>query len=283
MATLIMGNIVEQVSHEIIDAIKNDQLVLPTLPEVALRVRDVAEDSDANLDDLGGVISNDPALSARIIKVANSPIFRASQEIRDLKMALMRLGMEYTTNIATGLAMEQMFQATSNIVDRRMREVWQRSSEIAGMCHVLCRHRTQLRPDQATLGGLIHQIGVLPILTFAEEHPVLLKDRFSLDTVIQQIHPLIGNTILKKWEFPKELQSVPSDHLLFTRDIPKTDYADIVTVAMLQSHMGTEGEWGDIDYHTVTSFGRLGLEADSHIESTDLSEEMEAAAKLLNA
>ncbi|MGH1440426.1 MAG: HDOD domain-containing protein [Cellvibrionaceae bacterium] len=278
-----MSNIVEQVSHEIIDAIKKDQLVLPTLPEVALRVRDVAEDPDASLDDLGKVISNDPALSARIIKVANSPIFRAAQEIRDLKMALMRLGMEYTANIATGLAMEQMFQATSSIVDRRMREVWQRSSEIAGMCHVLCRHRTQLRPDQATLGGLTHQIGVLPILTFAEEHPVLLKDSFSLDTVIKKIHPVIGNTILKKWEFPKELQRVPSDHLIFDRDIPKADYADIVTVAMLQSYMGSEGDLGDTDYQSVRSFERLGLEADSHIESTDLSEEMEAATQLLSS
>lgn len=278
-----MSNIVEQVSQEIIDAIKSDNLVLPTLPEVALRVRDVAEDPDANLDNLGKVISNDAALSARIIKVANSPIFRAAQEIRDLKMALMRLGMEYTANIATGLAMEQMFQATSSIVDRRMREVWQRSSEIAGMCHVLCRHRTQLRPDQATLGGLVHQIGVLPILTFAEEHPVLLKDSFSLDTVIKKIHPFIGNTILKKWEFPRELQRVPSDHLIFDRNIPKADYADIVTVAMLQSYMGSEGEMDDIDYQSVSSFERLGLEADSHIESTDLSEEMEAATQLLSS
>lgn len=276
-----MSNIVDQVCKEIIAAIKADQLILPTLPEVALRVRDVAEDSDSSLDDLGKVISNDPALSARIIKVANSPVFRAAQEISDLKMALMRLGMEYTANIATGLAMEQMFQATSNIVDRRMREVWQRSSEIAGICHVLCRHRTELRPDQATLAGLVHQIGVLPILTYAEEHPVLLKDSFSLDTVIKKIHPIIGDAILKKWEFPKELQHVPSEHLKFTRDVAHADYADIVTVAMLQSYMGSDGDMGDIDYHSVTAFGRLGLEADSHIESTDLSEDMEAATQML--
>ncbi|MGH1485900.1 MAG: HDOD domain-containing protein [Cellvibrionaceae bacterium] len=278
-----MSGVVEQVSQEIVAAIKGDSLVLPTLPEVALRVRDVAEDSESNLDDLGKEISNDPALSARIVKVSNSPLFRASQEIKDLKMALMRLGMEYTANIATGLAMEQMFQATSSIVDRRMREVWQRSSEIAGICHVLCRHRTSLHPDQATLGGLTHQIGVLPILTFAEEHPVLLKDSFSLDAVIKKLHPAIGNAILKKWDFPKELQRVPIDHLKFDRDIPIADYADIVTVAMLQSHMGSETDMGDIDYQHVTAFERLGLEADSHIHSTDLSEDMEAASQMLTS
>ncbi len=278
-----MGNVIEQISQEIISAIKGDQLVLPTLPEVALRVRDVAEDPESNLDQLGKVISNDPALSARIIKVANSPVFRTAREISDLKMALMRLGIEYTTNIATGLAMEQMFQATSSIIDKRMREVWQRSSEIAGMCHVLCRHRTSLRPDQATLGGLIHQIGVLPILTYAEEHPVLLKDSFSLDMVIKKLHPIIGNAILKKWEFPKELQIIPTNYLKFNREIVEADYVDIVTVAMLQSYMGSESEMAEVNYEQVTAFKRLGIEADSHIESTDLSEDMEAAMEMLNA
>lgn len=276
-----MSGIVEQVSHEIISAIKNDSLVLPTLPEVALRVRDTVEDPDSNLDDVHNIISSDPALSARIVKVANSPLLRASQEISDLKMALMRLGMEYTANIATGLAMEQMFQATSSIVDRRMREVWQRSSEVAGISHVLCRHRTSLQADKATLGGLVHQIGVLPILTFAEEHPVLLKDSFSLDAVIKKLHPAIGKAILKKWEFPVELQSIPLEYLKFSREVPEADYVDIVTVAVLQSHMGSDTDMANIDYNSVTAFKRLDLEADSHIHSTDLSEEMEAAAALL--
>lgn len=277
-----MSNVVDQVSEEIISAIDSDQLVLPTLPEVALRVRDVAEDGESNLQDLEKVISNDPALSARIIKVSNSPIFRASQEIRDMKMALMRLGMEYTANIATGLAMEQMFQATTSIVDKRMREVWQRSSEIAGMCHVLCKHLTSLRPDQATLGGLIHQIGVLPILTYAEESPMLLKDSFSLDTVIKKLHPIIGNKILEKWEFPQQLRTIPTDHLTFDRIAPDADYADIVTIAMLQSYMDTDSDLANIDYSKVTAFVRMGLEADSHIESKDLSEEMESASVMLS-
>lgn len=277
-----MSGVVAKVSQEIVSAIKDDTLVLPTLPEVALRVRDVAEDPDSDLNKLGNIISSDPALTARIVKVANSPFFRAAQGITDLKMALMRLGMEYTSNIATGLAMEQMFQATTSIVDKRMRDVWHRSSEIAGICYVLCSHRTQLKADQATLAGLVHQIGVLPILTFAEENPVLLKDSFSLDAVIKKLHPPIGKAILKKWDFPEELQCVPSDYLKFDREIPEADYADLVTVAMIQSHMGdNENDFANIDYSQIKAFTRLGLEADSHIESEDLSEEMQAAMEML--
>lgn len=278
-----MSDVVVQIKKDIIEAIKSDELVLPTLPEVALRVRSEAEDPESSLNSLGKVISNDPALTARVIKVANSAFFRTSKEISDLKMALMRLGMEYTANLSIGLAMEQMFQATSSIVDKRMRDIWQRSSEVAGICHILCSHRSHLKADQAMLAGLIYKIGALPILTFAEESPLLLKDGFTLDAVIKALHPALGNLILKKWDFPPELQNVPTAYLQFKRDIPQADYADIVTVAMLQSYMGTDTAMGNVDYTQVTSFERLGLVAEEHINSTDISEEMEEAMKLLNS
>lgn len=277
-----MNAIAEKVRQEIIAAIEKDQLVLPTLPEVALKVREVADDPDADIDRLTSVIGNDAALSARIIRVANSPLLRASRAIEDLRTALMRLGIQYTCNIATGLAMEQMFQATSDLVDIRMREVWSRSSEIAGISHVLCKHYTRLRPDQATLAGLVHKIGVLPILTYAEEHPALLKDSFTLDTVIEQLHGQLGDLILKTWNFPEELAHIPSQHMDFERDIPKADYADIVTVAMLQSYAGTNSPMAQVDLSRVKAFARLGLDSDIQVsDSEDLSEEMEAAMALL--
>jgi|SRR5690554_197907 len=277
-----MSSIVETVRQDIINAIKSDKLLLPTLPEAALRVREVAEDPDADIDQLTKVIGNDAALSARIIRVANSPLLRASRPIEDLKAALMRLGMEYTCNIATGLAMQQMFQATSDLVDRRLRDTWMRSSEIAGICHVLCKHYTNLRPDQATLAGLIHKIGVLPILTYAEEHPSLLKDSFTLDIVTEQLQGPIGDLILKSWDFSPELAHIPSQHMKFDRQIPQADYADIVTVAMLQSHLGSDSKLASIDYHQVAAFHRLGMDPDMQsAEAEDLSADMEAAMSLL--
>jgi HD-like signal output (HDOD) protein len=277
-----MNPIIEKVRDDIFTAIKNDKLVLPTLPEVALKVREVADDPNANMDKLAQVIGNDAALSARIIRVANSPLLRATRAIDDLRTALMRLGISYTCNIATGLAMEQMFQATSDLVDMRMREVWSRSSEVAGICYVLCKHYTKLRPDQATLAGLVHKIGVLPILTYAEDHPALLKDSLTLDSVIDALHAPIGDLILKTWNFPAELAHIPTQHIDFARKPAKADYADLVTIAMLQSYMGTEHPMAKVNYQTVTAFGRLGLDPDMQIaESEDLSEDMEAAMSFL--
>lgn len=277
-----MSKLAEKVQRELIQAIDGDELVLPTLPEVALKVREAAENPDIGIPQLSKVIGNDAALTARIIKVVNSPLLRTNKEITDLQMAVSRLGINYTCNLATGLAMEQMFQATSDVVDRKMREVWNKSTEIAGICHVLCKHYTRLLPDQATLAGLVHQIGVLPILTYAEEHSELLADSISLNHVIEQIHPIIGDKILRTWEFPELIAMVPGQYLDFTRDSAKVDYVDIVQVATLQSYLGSEHPYTQLDWSQIPAFRKLGLDPSQSLnEDEDLSAAMEAAMSML--
>ncbi|MDL0430563.1 HDOD domain-containing protein [Marinobacter sp. TBZ242] len=276
-----MSNIVETIKTDLTDAIENDKLVLPTLPEVALQVREIAEDEDSAIMDLVKVISNDTALSARIIRVCNSPLFRGSRAIENLNMAVSRLGMAYTSNLAMGLAMEQMFQATSDMIDKRLRATWQKSTEVAGVCHVLAQHYTKLKPDQATLAGLIHLIGVLPILRYVEDRDIQISS-IMLDNVIDEIHPRIGATILQKWDFPKELQNVPLEYANLHREVPAVDYADLVLVANLQLIAGTDHPWTEVDWKTISAFDRLGLDPEVDMsEEEDLNAQMEAAMALL--
>lgn len=191
-----MNKLAEKVQQALVKAIDNDDLVLPTLPEVALKIRQAAEDPEISISHLSKVIGRDTALSARLIKVVNSPLLRATQEVTDLHTAITRLGTNYSSNLAIGLVMEQIFHARSEVVELKMREVWRRSLEVAGVSYVLCRSHSHLKPDQAALGGLVHQIGVLPILTYAEDHYELLADPVSLNHVIESIHPLLGDKLL---------------------------------------------------------------------------------------
>jgi HD-like signal output (HDOD) protein len=277
-----MSELIEQVRTELLHAIDTDQLVLPTLPEVALKVREASQDPDADVVTLTKVIQNDTAVSARIIKVANSPLLRASRPIEDLRMAVSRLGINYTCNLATSLAMQQMFQATSDLIDERMREVWSHSTEVAGIAHVLARHYTRLKPDQATLAGIIHQIGVLPILTYAEDNRRLLKDPATLDAIIAELHPMLGRKILEAWDFQDELMIVPEEHLNFERELNNVDYADVVMVANLQSYIGSDHPLTQMDWSGISAFDRLGLSPEINtMEVEDLSADMEAAMALL--
>ena len=269
---------------ELIDAIANDRLTLPTLPEVALKIREAVNDPEVTSATLAGVIGQDAALAARIIKVANSPLMRGSVKVDNLQLAITRMGMSFVRNLATGLAMEQMFQATHDAVDKRLRESWQHSIEVASISHVLASHFTKLKSDQATLAGLVHQIGILPILTLAEENPKILEHEAILDKIIQRLHGKVGRAILKAWEFPPELLDVPLGCTNFTRnESPKADYVDVVTVAKLQAYGEGDNPYADLDTAKVPAFQKLGLshEVDVH-HVDDLAEELEETKQALS-
>lgn len=267
-----MSELADKVQQDLVEAINNDDLVLPTLPEVALQIRKAAEDPEISVSTLSKVIGRDTALSARLIKVVNSPLLRATQEVTDLHTAITRLGVNYSSNLAIGLVMEQIFHARSEVVEKKMRDVWRKSLEIAGVSYALCRRYTSLKPDQAALGGLVHQIGVLPILTYAEEHNELLSDSISLNHVIDQIHPAIGDKLLKVWEFPEKLVHVPGLYLDFERDSERVDYVDLVQVASLYCHKNSDHPLSRIDAFNVPAFKKLGIDPENDRLCRDLEE-----------
>ncbi len=263
--------------------VDNDELVLPTLPEVALRVREVANDPDVSPRALSDLLASDPAISARLIRVANSPLMRSLQRIDTLPNAISRLGISYSCNLAIGLAMAQMFQATSEVIDERMRHAWKHSIEVAAIATVLAQHYTRLKPDQATLAALVHQIGVLPVLAYAEENDLLVAGCQSgqLDALITAAHPVIGEKILRVWNFPDALLAVPSEHVKLHREAEAVDYVDVVIVAKLLSR--SENSLAESQWQSVSAFSRLGLRPSRDIlEAQGLSEEMQAAASALD-
>lgn len=266
--------------NELVDAIKNDRLILPTLPEVALKIRDAANDPEVNSNTLSVVIGQDAALAARIIKVANSPLMRGAVTVDNLQLAITRMGISFVRNLATGLAMEQMFQATHDMVDKRLRRSWEHSLEVASISHVLASNFTKLKPDQATLAGLVHEIGILPILTLAEENPEILEKESVLDKIISRLHGRVGKAIMKAWEFPEELLDIPMGCLDFTRQSKGSaaDYIDVVTVAKLQSLNEQGNPFTDLDVSTVPAFAKLGLGGGTEVHLVDtIAEEVDNA------
>lgn len=269
-----MTTLAQTVQKDLLAAIERDDVMLPTLPEVALDIREAAENHNINVIDLSKVIGRDIALSARLIKVVNSPLLRGSSEVTALHTAITRLGVNYSCNLAIGLVMEQIFNARSAVIEHKMREIWTTSVQIAGIAYELCRQsKTSLKPDQAALAGMVHQIGVLPILTYAEEHNELLSDAVCLNHVIDSIHPLIGERILKKWDFPATLVKIPQSYLRLSREPGPADYADVIQIASLLNQPAREGA----SISTLDSWKRLGLN-DRPPMSHD---ELESARQLL--
>ncbi|WJM96535.1 HDOD domain-containing protein [Pseudomonas defluvii] len=261
-----MNTLAKMVEAQLLTAIDNDDLVLPTLPEVALSIREAAEDSEISVSTLSKVIRRDAALSARLIKVVNSPLLRAACEVTDLQAAITRLGINYSCNLAIGLVIEQIFHARSEVVEQKMREIWAKSLEVAGISYEICLRFTNLKPDQGALAGLVHQIGVLPILTYAEEHNELLSDPVCLNHIIEQIHPALGDKILSVWEFPEQLAKLPSLTQDLDRRTQQIDYVDIVQIARAISD--TSGRERSLT--SLPAYAHLKLPANPPLLSSDL-------------
>lgn len=260
-----MNTLAEKVQAQLLTAIDNDDVVLPTLPEVALSIREAAEDTEISVSQLSKVIGRDAALAARLIKVVNSPLLRAATEVTDLQTAITRMGVNYSCNLAIGLVIEQIFHARSEVVEQKMREIWAKSLEVAGISYELCLRFTSLKPDQGALAGLVHQIGVLPILTYAEEHDELLSDPVCLNHVIEQIHPALGDKILSVWEFPEQLAGLPSQVQDLERDADKLGYVDIVQIARALSDTSVHRP-----LNTLPAFERLKLPTGSQLSIGEL-------------
>lgn len=265
---------------EILQTLKEDitqnRLTLPTLPEVALRVKDVVEDENASAGDVAKVISTDAALTARLIQVANSPAYRGTNQVENVQVAVARLGQQVVRNLATSLAMQQMFQATSDVTDKRMRELWEHNTQVAAISSALAT-MAGLKPDVAMLAGLVHDIGALPILVRAEEVPELLENEALLDKIIMQVHPILGKLILETWEFAPEVVSVAAEHENLTRQSPGEgpDYVDVVQVANLQSYIGGHHPHAGIDLSSVPAFAKLGIDPEiSVIDMEGMAEEI---------
>lgn len=264
-----MSQLVEEVARSIAEALDNDQLDLPTLPEVALDIREAADDENTDATRLAGVIGKDAGLAAKLIKVANSPLYRAAKPIENLQMAINRLGIDQATNLTTSLAMQQMFQATSDLVDRKIRGVWAHATDVAAIASSIAKHFTRLKPDKASLAGLVHSIGVLPILGWAEENDFAITDSITLDQVIEALHGDIGYRILTAWDFPEEINSVPVEYGNYYRPGAKPDYIDVVMVAVLKTRIGSSHPSTMLDWSQIAAFDRLGVDPEFECLDTD--------------
>ncbi|EEF79251.1 HDOD domain-containing protein [Methylophaga thiooxydans] len=271
--------------NNILDDLESGALVLPTLPEVALQVREVVDDPNATAAQLADIIVTDAALSARLLKVANSPLYRGRVPIESIQMAVSRLGLSMVRNLVTSLVMEQMFQATTSRLDKRLRELWEHTTKVAATSQVLASKISGIKTDEAMLAGLIHAIGILPILMKADEDGDLIRDDRKLDQIIDNLYPKLGATILKKWEFSPELIEVAAEHKNLNRntsDVP-ADLVDVVQVAVLQSYNGTDKAVDPVTLNNIISFKKVGADTGFSIEELDEdSEEYQEALALFN-
>jgi len=249
--------------RSIVDALTHDRLTLPTLPEIALRIGELSRRDDVSIQHLAAEVSKDPAMAVRLLRVANSAFAANGRRADNLGQAITRLGLQMTRLLVTGLAVEHLFLSRSPQLQRQLRKAWSRSVEVAALAQVLARHCTVLKPEIAMLAGLIHDIGALPIVRMAEQHPELADDPVALERVIQRLKARVGRLLLQAWHFPEILLDVPyCGEDPYRSHAGPADYMDVVIVAMLQLQGNGDAMLARIDRNAVSAFARVDLSPD---------------------
>lgn len=271
------NSLIEKFLKDLVADIKANRITLPALPEVALKARKLLDEESSNTSQISKVISADAVITTRLLRVVNSPLYRSRSEIEDVRMAVTRLGNANVRSLVTSLAMEQLYQAgMSPPIQKRLKQNWNHSLHVAALSYIIARDYTNLSPDEAMLSGLIHDIGILPILEYIELLPDILANEKALDHLVFKLHTKIGSLILRKWNFPDELVKVAFEHEDIERDPGiDPDYTDVVMVANLLSHVGTEHPHAKLDWNTVPAFNRLAMNPEECIDAIkDAQEEI---------
>lgn len=224
----------------LVEKIRTDTLVLPSLPEVALKIRQLAEDPDVNLNKMAEMISHDPALSARIMKIANSAFVGRGIHVNTLHQATTRIGLRYIKNVVTAMAMEQLFVSKSAVIKHQMDKVWAQTLELTAFALTVMQQYnsnfkyTDVNFDTMTLAGLLHNIGALPILTEAEKQAEVFADEKIIHETIAAISGPISINIMRAWGFAEELIQV-AEYWKDSEFEPKhPSYLDFVRIAAIK-------------------------------------------------
>lgn len=232
---------VEQLTQRINSEFETGRIKLPSLPEIALKVRKAVNNEDKSIRDLATLIQTDTSITARIIQISNSPLYKTATIANDCYSAISKLGMKTTRDIVTCLVLHNMFTTSTKSIRKRLETIWKESSYVAAISSVLARKIPHLQIDTALLAGLVHNIGKLPILNYIEEFPELINDDKQIDILLESMHRSLGAKILQKWGFDSSIQNIPEQVNDFKRvgKNTKADYIDIVIVAKIHSLFGS--------------------------------------------
>ena len=224
-------------SHQ--ECLRDQELNLPSLPAVALETMRLIDKNDVEVLDVARIVTNDPAIAAKLIKAANSPIYYGKSKVETCLRAVLRLGLRTTRHLVLAFALREVFDTRSKELSARMEALWQHSAEVAAISCILAKELGTFDPAEAQLAGLLHDIGVVPILSYADRHPTLAADSLMLDQLIDQLSSEVGQRLLEDWNFPSQFVTVAKSAEDWWRDIRRQpELVDLVMVAQLLSFLG---------------------------------------------
>jgi HD-like signal output (HDOD) protein len=222
----------------------SDEVVFPTAFDVVTRLRKALQNPDLPLPRIAEIVEMEPLISGRLIGLANSVAFRRrGMEVRSVKVAVTRLGINLVRSTAMGISMNQLLRAKDLLPFRDIAQrLWQHSLQTAAAADVIAQRMTNIAPDEALLAGLVHDLGAFYMLYRASQYEELRNRPDTVRYLITEWHESIGHSLLIALGMPHAIADAMRDHDR-PRSIPRPprNLADVVYVANVLA--GGKFEW----------------------------------------
>ncbi|WP_111497343.1 HDOD domain-containing protein [Marinobacter bohaiensis] len=240
--------------------LRSNKLALPSVPDVAWKVRRATDREDSTADDIARVITVDPSISAKLVRACNSPLYRGFNDVRTVRDAVVRLGTKTTRQLVTVFSMREIFKTQRPELQTAMELLWVRSREVAALSWVLADAVTNLDPEEALLAGLLHDIGAVPVIVQAEHHVNVFADKTLLERVIDELKPDTGAALLERWEFPESFVTVArhAQDWSYQPSQEEPQLVDVVILAKLHALIRDRNNRQLPRFESVPAYSRLG-------------------------
>ena len=217
----------------------------PALPEIVTKVIAITANPESSANDLMQVILPDQAMSATILKVANSAFFGIPKEVVTVERAVVVLGYEEVKNIVIGKAIFASFPKMTRDTRTTVGLFWEHTFT-CGLAAKIIAEDLRLSPSELFIAGLIHDIGKLAMfLAFPEQYPLLkeLANHHLLYNTIEEqkcysiSHDQVGLQLARKWLLPDQFAVAIGHHHAPQEAAEFRQYALIIQVADILSLM----------------------------------------------
>ena len=205
-----MSNMDVRVVREKIENI----MALPTIPKVLNRLLAVIENPRVSLNEISNFIAGDPALTTKVLRMVNSPVYGFPGRISSVNQAVILLGLTVVKGLLLGVSVFDLMQKT-------MIGLWEHSIGCAIFSRIIAVKKGHKEPDELSVDGLLHDIGkVFLVLQFPEEYQKALAESQRDDLTIYNAernhfnttHSSVGSWMARKWRFPASLIDVIEYH-----------------------------------------------------------------------
>lgn len=252
---------------------------LPVLPVTAQKVLGLMSDPDVSIEKIKRIVSIDPGLATKILKIANSAFYGGYRNIQNLTQAILRLGLSSVRNIVVATSLKNVYKRFG-LAEKLLWEQMIGSAIAAG---IIARKSRVADPEDAFIGGLLHDIGMVVLNNefpdkFAKVMEKVYNDEVSFSTaeteVFEFTHREVGALVVRKWGFPENIEFLLrnfDNHEVVSKERWMHDLVTIITMAdrvCQKFGMGWHKPHGDdVDFGDLPeTLGLTGVALDEALE-----------------